>query len=126
MGRATRRSMRTNSSAHSRAPASGASTRASVKPRPGACRMPQVSKASAAVKPNVPRQSRPAARGSRDSRSVGAAIASATAPTSALDRNTARQPSVSSSAPASTGPAARPTPKLVPSRLKARVRPWSG
>ena len=46
------------------------------------------------------------------------------APASAPLAKIARQPKRSISAPAITGPHARPIPKVVPSALKARVRAW--
>ncbi|KDP86842.1 hypothetical protein CF70_005185 [Cupriavidus sp. SK-3] len=77
--------------------------------------------ASAPVKVAAPGQSSPAAAGSRDSRMQRAPDTSAHAAIAVALRNTERQPWCWIRNPASTGPNASPTPKVVPSKLKARV-----
>lgn len=84
--------------------------------------MPNVRSARVAVNVTVPHPSSPLALGSRVSRMRGRPNSSATAPIAAINRKIERQPNEAIKAPANTGPKARPTPKLAPSMLKARIR----
>ena len=121
MGRATRRSIRTNTNTQTSAPSNMPITGALFQPVLGTSNMPQVNSTNAAVKLTVPLASSLLACGSLDSCIIGIAMSNANPPINAPETNTARQPICSISTPARIGPSARPTPKLVPSRLNALV-----